>query len=168
MIARQEAELAALEAEEAAAQEEEEEEVPVEEESAVRPPLVRRRPQEIEKSDKAERKAAKKAGKKAPEPTDSYGDLRDRHWRWRDGRGDPDERELSNAATEMRNISSFRPSAAMAKPAGGSAARPTPVSGGLLPLVDARGLGKPEIFQGDINDFQDWAFILEAYMTALD
>ena len=39
---------------------------------------------------------------------------------------------------------------------------------GLLPLVDTRGLGKPEVFKGDPATFNDWVFILRSYMGAMD
>ena len=39
---------------------------------------------------------------------------------------------------------------------------------GLLPLVDTRGLGKPEVFRGEAASFNDWNFVLRSYLGALD
>ena len=38
----------------------------------------------------------------------------------------------------------------------------------LLPLVDTRGLGKPEVFRGEAASFNDWNFVLRSYLGALD
>ena len=35
-------------------------------------------------------------------------------------------------------------------------------------LVDTRQLGKPEKFSGDPATFEDWSFILEAYVSCVD
>ena len=39
---------------------------------------------------------------------------------------------------------------------------------GLLPLVDTRGLGKPEVFRGEAASFNDGNFVLRSYLGALD
>ena len=41
-------------------------------------------------------------------------------------------------------------------------------SAGSQQLVDTRQLGKPEVFKGDPEAFEDWSFIFEAYMCCVD
>ena len=40
-------------------------------------------------------------------------------------------------------------------------------SAGSQHLVDTRQLGKPEVFNGDPEAFEDWSFIFEAYLHVL-
>ena len=41
-------------------------------------------------------------------------------------------------------------------------------SAGSQQLVDTRQLGKPEVFKGEPEAFEDWSFIFEAYMCCVD
>ena len=52
--------------------------------------------------------------------------------------------------------------------AAASSAAPAAASSSHLPIMDTRVIGKPDTFHGDRDKFADWAFILKAYMSALD
>jgi hypothetical protein len=68
------------------------------------------------------------------------------------------QEERENLAQEVERLR------AVGTPVGAAAGGPARAKG----LVDTRLIGKPQGYDGDASRFADWAFVLKAYMSALD
>ena len=78
--------------------------------------------------------------------------------------------QLAQQQQQIQNLTSLQQQQQQQQQQSQSASSSSAPTGvfGLIPLVDTRGLGKPEVFRGEAASFNDWNFVLRSYLGALD